>query len=297
MNTRRPELEDCGVTTKQYNRYLDLKWDHSSHETRCDITIVAIFTILFVSGAILGGIYVGWGLGIFFGAISLLGVVNTMQSAVFQFRNWPLRKGNILSQIKLYEEELEIYQLIQEEDERALQEADRARRRKLRDFWMSLSGIEFERELASLYRHQGYIVQFTPTSGDQGVDLIMSKNDKTTVVQCKSHKYPVGPAVARELFGSMIHFEADNAILACTGGFTHGVWEFVEGKQIELISASELATMADGREDRGIREEQGNMQEVPRCPRCRREMSLLSGRHDQFWSCTGYPQCIGTRKA
>ena len=70
----------------------------------------------------------------------------------------------------------------------------------------------------------------------------------------------------------MIHFEADNAILACTGGFTPGVREFVEGKPIELISASELATMSDGCEDRGIREDQGKIQEVPRCPKCRREM-------------------------
>jgi len=225
-------------------------------------------------------------------------------SSFFKVRKLFLLRGGVTSRIKRYEEELVLHRLSEEEDQKARKEAERKRRdaeserrRKHHEFWMSLSGTEFERELASLYRSQDYIVQFTPTSGDQGVDLIMSKNNRTTVVQCKSHKYPVGPAVARELFGSMIHFEADDAILACTGGFTPGVREFVEGKPIELISASELATISDGREGRGIREDQSNIQEVPRCPRCRREMRLLSGRHDQYWICAGYPQCIGTRKA
>ena len=186
---------------------------------------------------------------------------------------------------------------VRREAERVQQEAERTRRRKLRDFWMSLSGREFEQELATLYRRQGYEVQSTPTSGDEGIDLIIRKNGEKTVVQCKSHKAPVGPAIVRELYGSMVASRADNAILACTGGFTKGVRDFAKGKPIELIAASELATMADGCEDRGIREEQGNIQEVPRCPRCRREMRLLSGRHDQYWSCTGYPRCIGTRKA
>ena len=118
-----------------------------------------------------------------------------------------------------------------------------ARYRKLREHWMSLSGTEFERELETLYRSLGYRVESTPSSGDQGVDLVLRKDGKTTVVQCKSHQSPVGPAIARELFGSLVHFGADNAILACTGGFTRGVKEFVRGKPIALISASDLATL------------------------------------------------------
>ena len=177
------------------------------------------------------------------------------------------------------------------EAERAQQEAERKRRRKLRDFWMSLSGREFEHELATLYRKQGYEVQSTPTTGDGGVDLIIRKNGERIVVQCKSHKYPVGPAIVRELYGSMHHFRADSAILACTGGFTSGVRDFVKGKPIELISAPELVMMANGREDRGMPKEQGNIQEVPRCPGCRREMRLVSDRYIKFWGCTGYPGC------
>ena len=171
------------------------------------------------------------------------------------------------------------------------QEAERTRRRKLRDFWMSLSGREFEQELATLYRQQGYEVQSTPTSGDEGIDLIIRKNGEKTIVQCKSHKAPVGPAIVRELYGSMVASGADNAILACTGGFTKGVRDFANGKPIELISASDLVSMADKSGGGAAYIEQVNIHSSPRCPRCRRETVLRSGRYGNVRGCTGYPRC------
>ena len=133
--------------------------------------------------------------------------------------------------------------------ERARREAEQARRRKLVEHWMSLSGPQFEQELATVYRDLGYSVKSTAGSGDGGVDLILRKDGKTIVVQCKSHQAPVGPAIARELFGAMVASRADSAILACTGGFTRGVRKFVQGKPIILISASDLAALGGAVED------------------------------------------------
>ncbi len=117
--------------------------------------------------------------------------------------------------------------------------------KKLTEHWMSLSGLQFERELAALYLKLGYDVQLTPTSGDEGIDLFLKKDNKTTIVQCKSYSQPVGPAAARELYGSLIASEADAAILACTSGFTKGVYEFVRGKPIELVSSPEIISMSE----------------------------------------------------
>ena len=130
--------------------------------------------------------------------------------------------------------------------QRILQRRREEEQRKYYDYWVSLKGEEFERQLATLFRTMGYQVRLTPTSGDQGVDLILWKDGKTTVVQCKGQKSPVGPAVVRELFGSMHAFRADRAILACTGGFTRGVKEFARSKPIDLIAANELASLARG---------------------------------------------------
>ena len=183
----------------------------------------------------------------------------------------------VASQIKLYEDALAAYQEAEREAERQQREAERARwrlrrhseeaertrRRKLHDYWMSLDGDEFEQELGTLYRYLGYRVESTPSSGDQGVDLILRKNGKTTVVQCKSHQAPVGPAVARELLGSLVASGADNAILACTGGFTRGVKEFVRGKRIALVLRFRPSHI--GRKCRG--QDAGHNEQSTRLPR------------------------------
>lgn len=110
--------------------------------------------------------------------------------------------------------------------------------------WLSGQGREFEEELAEIYRGRGYNVDLTPQSGDGGVDLILTKGTKRTVVQCKQQRQPVGPAAARELYGAMIHLKADDAILATTSRFTSGVHDFVKGKPITLLDLDDLVAMS-----------------------------------------------------
>jgi len=43
----------------------------------------------------------------------------------------------------------------------------------------------------------------------------------------------------------MVSFGADNAILACTSGFTSGVLEFVKDKPIALVSAKEIVALVE----------------------------------------------------
>ena len=216
-------------------------------------------------------------------------------------------KGPIVSRIKLYEEAEATYRVAQWEALGARQEAERQRReaeraeqavllaeqRRREQYWESLGGIEFERELGKLYRARGYQVEFTPISGDQGVDLILRKNGKTTVIQCKAQKRPASPNVIRDLYGSMLHHKADSAILACTGGFSGNVVKFARGKPIELISAWHIARMAEESGDRM----QDMTEDPPLCPKhgCGRTMVLRDGRRGMFWGCPGYPTCRGTR--
>ncbi len=64
------------------------------------------------------------------------------------------------------------------EDERAKLVAMMVQQQKREEYWESLDGIQFEQELGELFRARGYSVKSTPTSGDQGVDLILAKNGK-----------------------------------------------------------------------------------------------------------------------
>lgn len=117
-------------------------------------------------------------------------------------------------------------------------------RRKAAAFWTALDGWGFEREIATLYRQQGFEVEETPGSGDGGVDLILRREGKKWIVQCKQHTNPVPPAVVRDLFGTMVHERADSAILVATTGFTPGTREFAAGKPITLVDLDDILKMA-----------------------------------------------------
>lgn len=129
--------------------------------------------------------------------------------------------------IALYEEAVRTYEYRQER------------------YWKSLKGAKFERALARLYTDMGYSVEQTKGSGDEGIDLILRKNNKEIIVQCKGHEKPIGVGAVRDLYGVMMHSGAERAVLACPTGFTDGVRKFANGKPIDLLAAKELVEMAE----------------------------------------------------
>lgn len=116
-------------------------------------------------------------------------------------------------------------------------------RRTRVEFWRSLSGRSFERELAAAFERQGFAVELTPPSGDKGIDIVLRRNGRTTIVQCKATAKPVGPAVARELYGTLLASGADDAILAATAGVTRAAREFLEDKPIRVVGMAEILAL------------------------------------------------------
>jgi len=113
-------------------------------------------------------------------------------------------------------------------------------------FWDSLDGHQFENRVADLYRQQGYQAKVSNAGGDGGIDIVLSKeNESPIVVQCKAHSKPVAPAVARDLYGTMLANGYSKALLVSKSGFTAGVLDFVKDKPIELIEMKDLIRMAD----------------------------------------------------
>ena len=129
--------------------------------------------------------------------------------------------------------------------ERAVREFSAWWKRTQMQFWRSLSGRQFEAELAALYRRAGFRAELTPSSGDEGVDIWLHTDRGMLIVQCKAHRAPVGPAVARELYGTLQHFRAVGAILASTSGFSTGVVEYVRGKPIELLGLAQIIALQE----------------------------------------------------
>lgn len=108
------------------------------------------------------------------------------------------------------------------------------------DFWMSLTGHQFEDAVAAIFRRVGYDAKVSKQGGDGGVDIVLQKDEKRIAVQCKAHKMPIGPSVARDLLGTIAHFGFDEGIIASRSGFTRGVYEFTRDKPIALMDLTDI---------------------------------------------------------
>jgi Restriction endonuclease len=108
------------------------------------------------------------------------------------------------------------------------------------EYWRSLSGVAFERELGELFKRMGYAVQLTSRTADGGVDLFLQKDSKATVVQCKAHNKRIPINVARELAASMRDFGADDAIIACIEGVTKPVEDYIKDKPIKVLTLKHI---------------------------------------------------------
>lgn len=114
-----------------------------------------------------------------------------------------------------------------------------------RDFWFSLDGRSFEREIGKLYERLGYNVKIRGGANDGGIDLEIDDNKTRTAIQCKAHRKPIGPGVIREFSGSMDHANFSRGILICPSGFTRGVYQYTGGGRIQLIHVEDLVKMYD----------------------------------------------------
>jgi restriction system protein len=163
----------------------------------------------------------------------------------------------------------------------------------------------FEDLLGEAYRRKGYRVEETLGGGaDGGVDLVLRKESRTVLVQCKRHKSPIGVTVVRELYGVLIDRRAAGAKLVATTNFTPDAVAFAAGKPIELIGSAALLELIRGVQVSGNIAppvpEKEQSQRAPVCPRCGSEMALRTARQgvnagQSFWGCSKYPKCRETR--
>ena len=103
------------------------------------------------------------------------------------------------------------------------------------EWWWSLDGWQFEEEVAKVFRKRGYKATVTKKTGDDGVDIIMYKDKRKYIVQCKHYTSEVGPEVARALWGVREDFKADEVILVASSGVTRAVSKFVDNKPNFII--------------------------------------------------------------
>ena len=167
----------------------------------------------------------------------------------------------------------------------------------------ALSWQDFERLVGEAYRRQGYVVEEVGGSApDGGIDLLLHRQSRKTVVQCKRWKSAqVGVSLIREFYGVTVAEGAERGIFVTTGTYTADALAFARGKPLELVDGDALAKLMQG-----LQSTTPKQAVMPRaalaCPKCGGEMvERLAKRGANagktFWGCRRYPQCQGARNA
>ena len=109
---------------------------------------------------------------------------------------------------------------------------------------LALSPGEFEEWTGVLFERHGYRVRNTPDTADHGIDLMVtSPRGERAVVQCKRYRGTVGEPVVRDLYGTMLHVEADLGFLVTTGSISRAARTWARGKPLELIDGQRLVRL------------------------------------------------------
>lgn len=180
-----------------------------------------------------------------------------------------------------------------------------------------MSWREFELLVGEGFRLQGYQVMETGGGGaDDGVDLVLSRPGKnggeTFLVQCKQWRaLKVGVDVVRELYGVMAARGATGGFVVTSGRFTDDAVSFASGRNVRLVDGPKLLALIQQAKARVVppltRADATKTSPPPAapaqattCPLCAKPMVRRTAKRGanaggEFWGCTGYPACRGTR--
>lgn len=171
----------------------------------------------------------------------------------------------------------------------------------------NMSWQAFEALVGEAFRRKGYAVTETGGGGaDGGIDLALSREGETFLVQCKQWKvYKVGVKTVRELYGVMASKGAAGGFVVTSGVFTDEARAFAAGKNIELMDGKALHALIRGvsvPSKAATDSSAAVTANAPVCPVCQSAMVRKTARKgsnagNEFWGCPQYPACKGTRPA
>lgn len=107
----------------------------------------------------------------------------------------------------------------------------------------SMDGVQYEQFCKRILEDAGWEVEDTPTTGDQGVDLIASIEDLRVCIQCKCFAKPVGNKAVQEVAAGMIHWNGTHSVVVGKSGFTKSAKALADSTNVILTSDSELENL------------------------------------------------------
>lgn len=113
--------------------------------------------------------------------------------------------------------------------------------------WRQLTGVPFEQFLVAVFWEHGYQVSTTKTSGDQGIDLILSHGPRRIAVQAKGYVGgTVGNGAVQEAHTGKFFYNCHTAAVITNSTFTRAARELASGVGCALIDGDELPNLIRG---------------------------------------------------
>ncbi|MFD1484762.1 restriction endonuclease [Lacticaseibacillus baoqingensis] len=108
----------------------------------------------------------------------------------------------------------------------------------------AMEGEEFEHFCGYLLRRNGYKhIRVTQASGDQGIDIIASKQGKTYGFQCKRYTGFVGNKAVQEVWTGHNFYKLDEATVLTNSEFSDSARELADDLGVHLIDRTRLRRM------------------------------------------------------
>ena len=114
-----------------------------------------------------------------------------------------------------------------------------------RGYSEELSPIEYEQFCARLLADIGWDARTTVSTGDQGADVIATKDGTTVVIQCKKYSTPVGNKAVQEVHAAMSYYNADKAIVVSNASYTTSAKQVAGKIGVLLLHHNDLPNLAD----------------------------------------------------
>lgn len=108
------------------------------------------------------------------------------------------------------------------------------------EFRADMDGIEYEHYCANILNNLGWETHVLKASGDQGVDIIATKESRKYAIQCKRYSKPVGNKAIQEVIAGKIFYNIDSAIVVSNSSFTKSAQQLASATGVILLHHEQL---------------------------------------------------------
>lgn len=113
------------------------------------------------------------------------------------------------------------------------------------NYLLKLNPYEFEKAVANMFELDGYEVKVTSKSNDGGKDIIMRKNNKVYLVECKRYNSDnkIGREALQKFFAAIYEEKAEGGFFITTSDFTSTAYDYPKAinNKIKLINGEKLS--------------------------------------------------------